>query len=310
MFRKASRKNAKLRMAIFGPSGAGKSYTSLRIGSHLAKLEGKPLAAIDTERGSLSKYAGTGEGEFQFDVIEPEEFGPEVFTRLIGEAAKAGYGVLVIDSLSHAWMGKGGALEKVDAASARTKGNSYVAWRDVTPLHNGMIDAILQSPLHIIATMRSKTEYVIEEVNGKKAPRKIGMAPIQREGMEYEFDVVGDIDDTKLAITKTRCSLLSGKMYVKPGEDLAKTLHGWLNSGEAAPATPAAVVDDPQVFGQQVDDAAVAAGLDVEWFDQQLRAKLASKGWQVVGDVPVSVRPALLKWVSGLKQEQSNGIVQ
>lgn len=310
MFKRASRKTAKLRMALCGLSGAGKSFTALRVACALAKLEGKRVAAIDTEHGSLSKYAGNGPGEFDFDVIEPDTYGPEVFIRLIRQAEDAGYGALVIDSLSHAWMGKGGALEQVDAAASRTKGNSYVAWRNVTPLHNAMIDAIISSRMHIIVTMRVKMEHVQDEENGRKVVRKLGLQAIQREGMEYEFDIVGDIDNAMLTITKTRLSVLHGKPPIHhPGEDLAKLLHDWLNSGEAAepaPADPVGVVD----FERQVDAAAQAAGHDVEWFDQQLRAKLASKGWQVVGDVPVAVRPALLKWVSGIKQEQPNGIVQ
>ena len=124
-----------------------------------------------------------------------------------------GYVILIIDSLTHAWSGKNVALELVDKATARLKsGNSFAAWREVTPLHNQMVDAIMASKLHVIATLRSKTEYVMEEDSrGRKVPRKICMEPIKRDGLEYEFDVVGDMDwENRLIVTKTRCPELAG----------------------------------------------------------------------------------------------------
>jgi hypothetical protein len=149
---------------------------------------------------------------------------------------QAGYDVLIIDSLTGAWAGEGGALEMVDNAAKRSKsGNSYTAWRDITPLHNKMINAILGSKIHIIATMRSKTEYVMEEnANGKKIPKKVGMAPIQREGMDYEFDVVCEIDtDHNCIVGKTRCAAIDGLVVTKPSYDskIVLALTEWLGSG-------------------------------------------------------------------------------
>src|SRR5262249_26069414 len=141
---------------------------------------------------------------------------------------------LVIDSLSHAWMGKDGALEQVDRAAKRSSGNSFAAWRDVTPMHNRLVDAMLSCRCHLIVTMRSKTEWVLEDdARGKKVPRKVGMAPIQRDGVEYEFDVVGDFDiHHTLTISKSRCSELDGAVIEKPGRDLARTLKRWLDEGD------------------------------------------------------------------------------
>lgn len=231
MFKKATKTKARLRLAIVGPSGSGKTYSALAIGTRL----GSKVAVIDSERGSASKYAGV----FAFDVVELTTFGPDVYVSAIRAAAQAGYDVLVIDSLSHAWMGKDGALERVDKAAKREpRGNSFAAWRDVTPQHNALVDAILAAPMHVVVTMRAKTEYVLEEDSrGKKVPRKVGMAPVQRDGVEYEFDVVADMNlNNEFVVSKTRCPALAGQVFDKPGEDVAAILRAWLSDGAEAPA--------------------------------------------------------------------------
>jgi hypothetical protein len=229
-FQKATKQQSKLRLAIDGPSGSGKTYTALSVGSHL----GERMAVIDTERGSASLYSDI----FSFDVLNLETFSPLTYAEAIRAAVTAGYDVIVIDSLSHAWMGKDGALEQVDKAAKRSSsGNSFTAWKDVTPMHNEMVDTILQAPVHIIVTMRTKTEYVIEKGdNGKSTPRKVGMAPIQRDGMEYEFTVVADMDlENNFIVSKSRCSTLSGAVIKKPGKDVADILLKWLNDGSPVP---------------------------------------------------------------------------
>lgn len=234
MFQKATKLQARGRVALDGPSGSGKTFTMLRVGSRMAERRGGKFAVIDTERGSASKYADM----FDFDVVELDEFSPQTYIKIIEEAGKQGYAVLGIDSLSHAWMGKGGALEQVDRAAKRSgSGNSFTAWREVTPVHNQLVDAILNSTCDIIVTMRTKTEWVLEEDSkGKKVPRRVGMAPIQRDGMEYEFDVVGDMNhDNELIISKSRCPVMSGEVYKKPGEDVADIYYQWLTDGASAP---------------------------------------------------------------------------
>ena len=225
-FTKAIRSQIKLRLAIIGPSGSGKTYSSLLLASAL----GKKIALIDSERNSASKYADL----FKFSVLELEDFHPDNFIEAIRSAEEQKFDLLIIDSLSPAWNGHNGALELVDKAAARLKTtNSFAAWREVTPLHNRMIDAILRSDLHIIVTMRTKTEYSLEKTdNGKSTVRRVGMQPIQRDGLEYEFDIVGDMDMTTMLITKSRCPALQQSVIQKPGEELAKTILKWLNSGE------------------------------------------------------------------------------
>mgnify|MGYP001565613334 CR=1 FL=1 len=232
-FTKATRYQLKARVGLIGPSGSGKTYTSLL----LAKGLGGKVAVIDTENRSASKYASEPEMP-DFDVLELEEFSPQTYVKAIHAAEEAGYDVLIIDSLSHGWMGKGGALEQVDKAAARSQGNKFVAWRDVTPHHNALVDAMVRCKFHLIVTMRAKTEYVIEEnEKGKKVPRKIGIQPIQRDGLEYEFDVVGDMDaDNRLVVSKSRCKALTKAVINEPGLEMAQILKTWLSSG--APPAP------------------------------------------------------------------------
>lgn len=232
-FKKATKKTARARVALSGPAGSGKTYTSLAIATNL----GSRVAVIDTEHGSASKYAGI----FDFEVLELESFSPETYVQAIEAAEEQGFDVIVIDSLSHAWMGKDGALEQVDrAAKKSSSGNSYTAWRDITPKHNALVEAMLACKAHLVVTMRTKTEYVLEENDkGKKVPKKVGLQPVQRDGLEYEFDVTGDLDlENNLFIGKTRCPELKGKMFTRAGADVADALKAWLSDGSAAPLTP------------------------------------------------------------------------
>jgi hypothetical protein len=220
-------------MALIGAAGSGKTYTALSVAQH---LEG-PVAVIDTERGSASKYASV----FDFDVLELETFSPQMYVEAIEAAEQAGYKTLIIDSLSHAWTGKEGALEQVSKAARRAQSsNTFGAWRDVTPLHNAMVDAIINARRNILATMRAKTASVQEkdEKTGRTTIRKVGLAPIQRDGLEYEFDVVGDLDqDNNLIVSKTRCPALSGAVYKKAGKEVAAQLTQWLSGGPSNGAT-------------------------------------------------------------------------
>jgi hypothetical protein len=238
-FNRASKKSARLRLALIGPAGAGKTYTALAVASH---LEG-PVAVIDTERGSASKYSDA----FEFDVLELDSHSPQTYIEAIAAAEEAGYRTLIIDSLSHAWTGKEGALSQVDRLARRSQtGNTFGAWRDVTPMHNNMVEAIVAAKMHVIATMRAKTEYVQEknEKTGKTTVRKIGLAPVQRDGLEYEFDVVADLDqDNNCIIGKTRCPALAGQVFPRAGRDLARKLNAWLSDGGSPDAADAKAAD-------------------------------------------------------------------
>jgi adenylate kinase family enzyme len=230
MFKKATKSQSKLRLALLGPTGSGKTYTALRI----AKGLGGKIAFIDTERGSASKYSGD---IVDFDVLELESFSPATYVDAIRGAEAEGYEVLIIDSLSHAWMGKEGALEQVDKVGKRSGGgasaNNFGAWREVTPMHNQLVDTILSARMHVIGTMRVKMEYVMEkDSRGQTTVRKIGLQPQQRDGLEYEFDVIADIDqEHNFIVSKTRCHALDGFITKKAGEEVAEKLKAWLSDG-------------------------------------------------------------------------------
>jgi hypothetical protein len=228
-FTPATRTSTKARIALCGPSGSGKTWTALT----LAHALGERIAVIDTERGSASKYAGVNGWEFA--TVAPGKFSPEALISLLSEAGQEGFDVLVLDSWSHYWMGVDGMLEQVDRRAKN--GNSFSGWKEVRPDERRMIDALISYPGHVIATLRVKTEYVIEEnERGKKVPRKIGLKPEQREGVEYEFDLVGDLDhENTLTVTKSRIPNLTRAVIREPDADLGKTIRSWLEDGESVP---------------------------------------------------------------------------
>jgi len=256
-FHRAVKYDAKLRFAICGPSGSGKTYTLLTLATEL----GGPVALVDTERGSASKYADI----FDFDVLELSAYDPTRLIEIIDEVAKKNYRVLCIDSLSHFWIGKDGELDKVDRAARRMQTpNSFAAWKEVTPLHNALIDKIISAPLHILASMRAKTEWIIDrdERTGKTTPRKVGLAPVMRDGIEYEFDVCGDMDqENTLVITKSRCPKLAGGVFPKPGKELAGLLKDWLGGVPLEPVRPDASNDPADAPGVPKKGAASVNGV-------------------------------------------------
>lgn len=280
-FKKATKHQAKGRVALIGPTGSGKSYSSLEIAKHM----GGRIAVLDTERGSASKYADI----FDFDVCELEDFAPSTYIRMIREASA--YDILIIDSLSHAWMGEGGILSQVDK-----RGGKFDAWRHATPEHNRLVEAVLTFPGHVIATMRAKMAYEVkkQERNGRTETvvEKLGLAPMQREGLEYEFDVVGDMtQDNALHITKTRCPAFRGAVIDMPGEKFARTLMEWLNSGTAAPverdAHPVAPAPTPAGLHAYLDEANTAgskADLMALWKRSSADASLGEEERKTIAD--------------------------
>lgn len=229
-FTTATKTAAKLRLSLMGPAGSGKTFSALKIASALSSK----IAVIDTEHGSASKYAD----KFRFDTLTLRTFSPDMYIAALTVAQQNGYEVVIIDSLSHAWAGKDGALEMVDREKIRSKSqNGFFAWRNVTPLWQQFMDTLLSLDAHIIGTFRSKTEYVIEkDEQGKNLPQKVGLAPIFRDGAEFEFDIVGELNaQHQLIISKTRCNRLDGMIFNKPGEEFAEILAEWLQG--AAPST-------------------------------------------------------------------------
>lgn len=234
LFQKATKHQSKLRLALQGPAGSGKTWSALSIARHL----GEKIAVVDTEYGSASKYSD----EFDFDVMElRDDFNPA----RVGECIKgaSGYDVLVIDSMTMFWNGPGGFLalvdEEVKKQRARgSKGDSFAAWKDIDPQYKRMVHAILAAPMHVIVTLRAKTAYErTEDERGKARIQKLGLAPEIRDTFQYEMDIEGMLDmEHNLVIGKTRCAALDGRVFHKPGQDVAEVLRTWLTTGAPAPA--------------------------------------------------------------------------
>jgi len=234
-FVNAERTQLYLRCALFGPSGSGKTMTALRMAKGIADKMGVPVAVIDTEAKSATKYAD----RFAFKVDNLEKKTIDHYLASMEDAKKARYKVLVIDSLSHAWRELTEEVDRIAQSSASK--NTFSPWAKVNPKQKRFIDAILNYPGHIIATMRSKTEWVIGEgKNGKTAPEKLGLAPEQGKGIEYEFDLLMEMNQGHQAlVTKDRTGKFQDETLEKPGEDFGVALYDWLASGKPEmPGTP------------------------------------------------------------------------
>ncbi|MFD0404985.1 AAA family ATPase [Kitasatospora sp. NPDC127116] len=230
-FQPATREQAKARIALQGPGGSGKTKSALRIAEGLT--QGGTIGVVDTERGSALKYApvpGRPDlGGHTFGHLPLAVCSPENLIAAVAAAEQARVAVLIIDSWSHFWAGKGGLLARVDQESKKPGhfGGSYTAWAPVNELEQNMLDALLGFPGHVIVTMRTKNDY---EMEGKKVT-KIGVKTVQREGAEYEVDVVIDMIEGVGTVTKTRYEPLNGLTVHHPGEDLAETILEQLGQG-------------------------------------------------------------------------------
>jgi hypothetical protein len=224
-FKKAERKYTKIKGAFAGIAGSGKTKSALRMATGM----GGKIALIDTENSSASLYADAF--SFDTDTITPP-YTPEKYIAAIKEAVRDGFNILIIDSLSHAWAGEGGILRKKEQLDIKG-GNSFTNWAKMTPQHELLISTILNSDIHIFCTMRSKQAYVMEEsANKKMIPKKAGLAPIQREGIEYEFTFVLDIGSDHLSTqTKDRTELMGDEAFLVT-ESTGERLMEWLSTAK------------------------------------------------------------------------------
>lgn len=229
--KKAERKAVKIKLAITGPSGAGKTMGSLLLAKGLAN--GGKVLVIDTEDGSSNLYADHRLVGMDFDVIEIDApYTVNKYLEALQAGQEAGYEVIVIDSLSHAWEGEGGLLDKKSGLDSRG-GNSYTNWAGITKEHNLFKARIVHSPCHVVVTMRSKQDYIMEaNEKGKQMPKKVGLAPVQRDGMEYEFTTVFDVGmDHQFCVSKDRTALFDGRIE-KITEKTGVEIRNWLSTGK------------------------------------------------------------------------------
>ncbi len=249
-FTPAVRTQAKARLALTGPSGSGKTWGALLIARGL----GERIAVIDTEHNSASLYAGHPDMP-EFDRLRLEApYTPERFIEALEAAKAAGYGTVLLDSITHEWNGSGGCLEANDIlARAKFQGNTWSAWNETTPRHRKFLDAMLAYPGHVIVTLRSKTETAQEKnAAGRTKVVKLGMKSEQRDGFEYEMTVVLDIvHDGHFALqSKDRTALFSGRDPEPITAEFGERLRKWINSG-------AEVIPEPE----PAMEASVASGL-------------------------------------------------
>jgi len=221
----AERKQAKIKMGIQAPSGAGKTYSALLLAYGLINDWSK-IAVIDTENHSADLYAHLG--NYQVLALD-QPFSPERYLEAIEICEKAGMAVIIIDSISHEWEGIGGILDIHGAMI----GNSFTNWAKITPRHNAFVQKLLQSPCHIIATIRSKQDYVLSEKNGKMVPEKIGLKGVTREGLDYEFTLVFELDlKHQATATKDRTQLFMDKPSFVISASTGLSILNWCQSGK------------------------------------------------------------------------------
>lgn len=230
--RKAERKKVKLKMGIAGPTGSGKTYSALLLARGLTDDWSK-IAIIDTENGSADLYSHLG--DYGVLPLAPP-FEPEKYAKALETCVKAGAEVVIIDSMSQEWSGEGGVLDYQSKL-----GGKFQDWAKATPRHRAFIDAILQSPAHVICCSRVKTEWAIEQnERGKATPTKMGLKVEQRDGIEYEFTVSWRLAQGNMAsCDKDRTGLFHGKADFKISTETGKELRTWADTGtEAKPTTP------------------------------------------------------------------------
>jgi hypothetical protein len=238
-----------LRLFLCGAGGSGKTYSALAIATALAARLGLGLVnVIDSEHGSALRYAKSKSGrgfDFVHTPMPDGDYSPVTYERALEHVIDTGAKVILVDSISHEWDGANGCLEHVDriadaAEKAGRKPDNFRAWRTVTPMHRHFLEALLSLPAHVIVTLRAKMTYESrKDERGRLKFEKVGLGPIQRDGIEYESDIFGWMSDATLTIDKTRCDRIDpGSVWVKPGADVAALFAEWIEDSD--PVAPAA----------------------------------------------------------------------
>ncbi len=226
--RQSERKRAKIKMALQGSAGSGKTFSSLLLAQGLTNGNFSKVAIIDTENGSADLYAHLG----QYNVLSlTPPFTPQKYVEAIEICEKAGMEVIIIDSISHCW-------DYLLNYHSSLAGNSFTNWAKIKPLEKMFIEKILQSPTHIIATMRTKQDYVLNQKDGKFIPEKVGLKAVQRDGIDFEFTLVFDVDIKHFAVSsKDRTGLFMDKPEFKITPNTGKKILDWCNSGNSETST-------------------------------------------------------------------------
>lgn len=245
----ATRESILLRLGICGTGGSGKTKTALIVATRMVERLGLgPVFVIDSENKSALRYAYSPRSKqgyrFKHVPMPEDDYGPAAYMAAMDYCESHGAGVVVIDSLSHAWAGINGILEQVDQVTdqvrrSRSGGNASSfsdGWKIMTPVYNRLVQRLLSSSAHVIFTLRSKADWVVgDNAQGRKEPQKVGLAPIFREGIDYDGDVFCDMTapDNVLIVSKSRCDRLApGEIIKRPGPEFADVLIEWIEDSD------------------------------------------------------------------------------
>lgn len=299
----SQRKSAKIRLSLQGPAGSGKSLSSLKIAFGMTNDWNK-ITVIDTERGSANLYSHLGP-YYVLDLEEP--FTPERYIEAIKLCEQNSIDVIIIDGLSMEWAGKGGILEIHEKTTSSMRvPNSFTAWASVTPRHQAFIDAILQSKCHVITTIRTKTEYVISERNGKNVPQKVGMAAVQRDGFEYEVSISLDIDEEHMALSsKDRTGLFSDIGKFRITTETGKLIRDWCNSGTPSQSPLIAIPLSVQVI--EAISSKIKKATSIERLNEIYQTHQKEWTQQLSADYTTRKRELLLTNISNIQNFGKNG---
>lgn len=301
-FQKAKREQLWIKALLAGPSGSGKTYSALRLAIGLAKACGSRVAAVDTENGRIRYYAN----EFDFDDLQLDApYTPEKYIQAIDDAVDGGYKVLIIDSITHEW-------DYCIDVHDKMPGNSYTNWGKITPRHDAFMEKILQSPIHVISTVRGKDTYVMEEKNGKQVPKKVGMGYKQRDNTEYNYTLTFNIaQDTHIAeALKDNTHLFEGRYEVLTEKD-GKALYDWANAGEKPTKAPTksttpkkattkeepveddAIYDSIETLVAEIDTVAKAlsdSGVDKSVITQAITEFAGTANYRKITDCDIAIK--------------------
>jgi len=274
-FSEANRSKSSIRIGIMGPTFSGKTYSAVLLARGLVGEKGR-IAFVDCEGGEANLYANIT--KFDILTLEPP-YTPEKFIEAIESAQASGYDAIILDTISHEWSGEGGILDDQAAIENKDSKRRWSCWGELTPRHNRFLNTMIRSPIHIITTMRMKMQYVVDTVDGRNTPRKIGLGPIQRDNVEYEISVLLEMDGSHTAtIVKDKTQILGGLGDVfRPTIETGNALRVWIEEGidvvkkqtpvEPVPTqTPKTIYDESQINGVKEDYA--ASGWSLSIFDQ------------------------------------------
>ena len=195
-FRRAVREKVPLIIGLSGGTGSGKTFSAMRLAKGMSG--GKPFCVIDTENGRASHYAD----QFTFDVLDLRApFSPDAYAEAIAAADKAGYPVIVVDSMSHVWAGEGGVLDWQETELDRMAGDDWkrregckmAAWIKPKMAHKHMMQTLLQVKAYLLLCFRAEEKIEMVRVDGKMEVRKKdtligkdGWVPICEKNVPFE----------------------------------------------------------------------------------------------------------------------------